>query len=150
MYSIFSALARRYSSSIVREYNVITVFNRGTAMFETVAITSITAKSPDHDLDKARIALYIILEEHNLQKPKERLTILLRHGKSSENSLQIKMSRESNPGDKVYRFLIFFPLFFAFLLLPYKMEPHEHTDVIQFFQLRCETTPAPPTQLLFL
>ena len=99
---------------MVREYNVMTVFDRGTAMFETVAIASTAAKSPDHDLDKARMALYMILEENNLQKPKERLAILLRHGRSSEDSLQIKMSRESNPGDKVYRFLFFFPLVFCF------------------------------------
>lgn len=88
---------------MVREYNVMTVFDRDTAMCETVAIASIAPESPDHDLDKARMALHMILDENNLQKPKERL---LRHGKSSEDSLQIKMSRESNPGDKVYRFLI--------------------------------------------
>ena len=35
-------------------------------MFKTIAIASITAKSPDHDLDKARMVLHMILEENNL------------------------------------------------------------------------------------
>lgn len=101
--AIFGALARRYWGSIAGEHSVITVFDRGTSMFEAVAVAVIAIKSPDPDLNKARTALHTILEEHHLQAPKEKLAILLKHGESLEESVQITMSRESDPGDERYR-----------------------------------------------
>ena len=101
--SIFGALGRRYWGSMAGEHSVVTVFDRGAAMFEAVAVAVIAIKSSDRDLNKARTALNTILEKNSLQVPKERLAILLRHGDSLEESLQITMSREGDPVDERYR-----------------------------------------------
>lgn len=101
--SIFGALGRRHWGSMADEHSVITVFDRGTSMFEAVAVAVIAIKSPDRDLNKARMALHTILEDNNLQAPKERLAILIKHGDSLEESLRITISRESDPGDERYR-----------------------------------------------
>ena len=52
--SIFGALRRRHWGSMASEHSVVTVFDRGAAMFEAVAIAVIAIKSSDRNLDKAR------------------------------------------------------------------------------------------------
>ena len=47
--------------------------------------------------------LNTILEKYHLQVLKEGLAILLRHGDSLEESVQITMSLEGDPGDERYR-----------------------------------------------
>ena len=51
--SIFGALGRRHWDSIADEHSVITVFDRGTSMFEAVVVAVIAIKSANHDLCKA-------------------------------------------------------------------------------------------------
>ncbi len=121
--SIFGALGRRYWDSIACEHSVITVFDRGAAMFEAVVVAVIAIKSSDRDLNKARTVFNTILEKNHLQVPKERLAILLRHGDSLEESLQITMSRESNPVDEKYRLYQ--------LLLQSELERQERSGVYQ-------------------
>lgn len=129
--SIFSALARRYWRSMAGEHSSITVFDRGTSMFGAVAVAVIAIKSRDRDLNKARTALHTLLEENHLQVPKERLAILLRHGNSLEESLQITMSRESDPGDERYRLYQ--------LLLQSELQHQERSGVYQHV-IRVEAT----------
>lgn len=101
--SIFNALGRRYRGSMAGEHSVITVFDRGTAMFEAVSVAVIAIKSSDRDLTKARTSLNKILEKNRLLVPRERLAIILRHGETLEESIQITISREDDNGDKRYR-----------------------------------------------
>ena len=101
--SIFGALVRGTHNSIAVEGDSVTIFDRGVAMFEAVAVATIAFKSPDHNLDKARATLHTILESSGLQVPKENLAILLKHGDTLEDSIQITMSRESDPSDERYR-----------------------------------------------
>ena len=121
--SIFGALGRRHWDSIADEHSVITVFDRGTSMFEAVVVAVIAIKSADHDLCKARTVLNTILEKYHLQVPKEGLAILLRHGDSLEESVQITMSREGDPGDERYRLYQ--------LLLQSELELQERSGVYQ-------------------
>ena len=121
--SIFGALGRRHWDSVASEHSVITVFDRGVAMFEAVVVAVIAIKSADHDLNKARTVLNTILEKNHLQVPKERLSILLRHGDSLEESLRITMSREGDPGDERYRLYQ--------LLLQSELERQERSGVYQ-------------------
>ena len=121
--SIFGALGRRHWDSIANEHSVITVFDRGIFMFEAVVVAVIAVKSADHDLCKARTVLDTILEKYHLQVPKERLAILLRHGDSLEESVQITMSREGDPGDQRYRLYQ--------LLLQSELERQEQSGVYQ-------------------
>lgn len=121
--SIFGAVARRYWGSVAGEHSVVTVFDRGAAMLEAVAVAVIAIKSSDRDLNKARMRLHNILEENHLQVPKERLAILLRHGHNLEESLQITMSRESDPGDERYRLYQ--------LLLQTELQRQERSGVYQ-------------------
>lgn len=101
--SIFSALARRHWGSVAGEHRVVTIFDRGAAMFEAVAVAVIATKSSDRDLNKARTTFTGIIERNNLQVPRERLAILLKHGDTLEESVQITMSRENDTGDERYR-----------------------------------------------
>ena len=101
--SIFSALGRRYWGSMAGEHRVVTIFDRGAAMFEAVAVAVIATKSSDRDLNKARTTFAKIIERNNLQVPRERLAILLKHGDSLEESVQITMSRENETGNERYR-----------------------------------------------
>ena len=121
--SIFGALGRRQCDSIASEHSVINIFDRGVAMFEAVAVADIAIKSADHDLSKARMVLNTILETNHLQVPKEKLAILLRHGDSLEESLQITMSREADSGDERYRTYQ--------LLLQSELERQERSGVYQ-------------------
>ena len=101
--SIFSALARRHTASLANEHSLVTLFDRGVAMFEAVATAVIAVKSFQGNLDKARVTLGTILEEHHLQVPREHLAILLKHGDSLEESVRITMSREEYQEDQRYR-----------------------------------------------
>ena len=101
--SIFSALGRRHLGSVASEHRVVTIFDRGAAMFEAVAVAAIATKSSDRDLNKARITFTEIIEKNNLKVPRERLAILLKHGDTLEESVQITMSRENDTGDERYR-----------------------------------------------
>ena len=65
--SIFGALKRRHSGSMAGEPSVVTVFDRGAAMFEAVAIAVIAIKSSDRNLDKARTVFTEIIKKNNLQ-----------------------------------------------------------------------------------
>ena len=121
--SIFGALRRRQCDSIASEHSVINIFDRGVAMFEAVAVAVIAIKSADHDLSKARMVLNTILETNHLQVPKEKLAILLRHGDSLEESLQITMGREVDSGDERYRTYQ--------LLLQSELERQERSGVYQ-------------------
>ena len=129
--TIFGALARRDCNPMGVENSVVSVFDRGAAMFEAVAVAVIAVKSSDRDLDKARTALRIILEENDLQVPKESLAILLRHGDSLEQSLQITMSRESDVGHERYRLYQ--------LLLQSELQHQERSGVYQHV-IRIEAT----------
>ncbi|KAL8917912.1 MAG: hypothetical protein Q9208_007655 [Pyrenodesmia sp. 3 TL-2023] len=106
--SIFGALARRHWDSMTNTHSVVTVFDRGVAMFEAVAVAVIATKRADADLDKARTTLQTIVEKHDLQVPKERLAILLEHGENLNESLQITLSREDNEPDERYKMYQFF------------------------------------------
>ena len=121
--SIFGALGRRHQGSVASKHSVITVFDRGVAMFEAVVVAVIATKSADHDLGKARTVLSAILEKYDLQAPKERLAILLRHGDSLEESIQITLSRERDSGDERYKLYQ--------LLLQSELERQERSGVYQ-------------------
>ena len=121
--SIFGALRRRHWDSMAGEHSVVTVFDRGAAMFEAVAIAVIAIKSSDRNLDKARTVFTEIVEKNNLQVPRERLAILLKHGDSLEESVQITMSREGDTGNERYRLYQF--------LLQSELERQERSGVYQ-------------------
>ncbi|KAL8847762.1 MAG: hypothetical protein Q9221_007210 [Calogaya cf. arnoldii] len=60
-------------------------------------------------LHSARAAFQAILKDHHLQLPKERLAILLKHGGSLEESLNITLNREESTVDdryKLYQYLL--------------------------------------------
>ncbi|KAL9038062.1 MAG: hypothetical protein Q9180_003361 [Flavoplaca navasiana] len=104
--SIVHALTRRYCDSVTTAHSdvpEVVVFDRGAAMFEAVLIAVIATKSPGHDLASARAVLQAILDEHCLQLPKERLAILLTHGKNLEQSIDISLDREEDCVDDRYR-----------------------------------------------
>lgn len=105
------------------EHSVVTVFDRGAAMFEAVAIAVIAIKSSDRDLNKARTVFTEIIERNNLQVPRERLAILLKHGDSLEESVQITMNREGDTGNERYRLYQ--------LLLQSELERQERSGVYQ-------------------
>ena len=121
--SIFDALTRRHCDSMAGEHSVVTIFDRGAAMFEAVAVAVIATKSSDHDLNRARTAFNEIIEKNNLQVPRERLAILLKHGDSLEESVQITMSREGDTGNERYRLYQ--------LLLQSELERQERSGVYQ-------------------
>lgn len=106
--SIVGALARRHWDSMTNTHSVVSLVDRGAAMFEAVAVAVIATKRADHDLDKARATFQTILEKYHLQVPKERLAILLTHGGSLDESLQITLSREDNNPDERYKLYQFF------------------------------------------
>lgn len=101
--SITSALVQRYQDSVANAHSKIVIFDRGTTMFEAVAVAMTAMKRSDHDLDKARAEFHTILEEHHLQLPKEKLAILLTHGNNLEESLRITLSREDDIPDERYK-----------------------------------------------
>ena len=105
------------------EHSVVTIFDLGAAMFEAVAVAVIATKSSDHDLDRARKAFNEIIEKNNLQVPRERLAILLKHGDSLEESVQITISREGDTGNERYRLYQ--------LLLQSELERQERSGVYQ-------------------
>ena len=121
--TIFGALGRRHFGSMAGEHSAVTIFDRGSAMFEAVAIAVIAIKSSDRDLNKARMEFTKIIEKNNLQVPRERLAILLKHGDSLGESVQITMSRESETGNERYRLYQ--------LLLQSELERQERSGVYQ-------------------
>ncbi|KAL8774259.1 MAG: hypothetical protein Q9209_001010 [Squamulea sp. 1 TL-2023] len=101
------ALACRYRD--IPADSVATVFDGGIAMFEAVMIAVIATKSSDHNLDKARGEFEAIVQNKQLQlPPKEKLAILLKHGRNLEDSVEISVSREDNADDRyrLYQYLL--------------------------------------------
>ncbi|KAL9632918.1 MAG: hypothetical protein Q9204_003609 [Flavoplaca sp. TL-2023a] len=124
--SIVQALTRRYCDSVITAHSdvpEVVIFDRGAAMFEAVLTAVIATKSPDHDLDSARAVLQVILDEHCLRLPKERLAILLTHGKNLEQSIDISLDREEDCVDERYRRYQ--------LLLQTEMQRQERSGVYQ-------------------
>ncbi|KAI4176195.1 MAG: hypothetical protein LQ346_007939 [Caloplaca aetnensis] len=104
-------------------HGVVTVFDRGAAMFDAVAVAVIATKRPDRDLDKARLTFQTTLADHQLQYSRERLAILLTHGGTLDESLLIALSREKNDPDERYKLYQFF--------LQAEMEPQQRLRVYQ-------------------
>ncbi|KAI0157410.1 hypothetical protein GGR57DRAFT_510999 [Xylariaceae sp. FL1272] len=100
--TIFSALANRADISATKNKADIIIFDRGVRMFEAVAVAMIAIKNGHDDLDTARQTLKGILGKYDCRLPSEDVTILLKHGKTLEESVQITMSRGYNPNDKRY------------------------------------------------
>ncbi len=100
---IFDALDRRYVRFTHTEEAAMTVFDRGTAMFEAVAIAAIAVKSNNRDLAKSRERLQTILSKLQLQLPKEHLAILLKHTDNIKESIETSLTRETEPVDTRYR-----------------------------------------------
>ncbi|KAL8644383.1 MAG: hypothetical protein Q9210_007282 [Variospora velana] len=96
-------LARRYWNATIDLHSKVALFDRGVAMFEAISVAVIAAKRPDHDLDRARMVFRTIVEETKLQVPKETFAILLTHGESPIETLQITLNREEEIPDERYR-----------------------------------------------
>ncbi|KAL8971689.1 MAG: hypothetical protein Q9197_003145 [Variospora fuerteventurae] len=103
VYSMVDTLAHRYWNATIELDSKLVLFDRGVAMFEAISVAVIATKRPDHDLDRARMAFCTILEESKLHLPKETFAILLTHGESPIESLQITLSREKEILDERYR-----------------------------------------------
>lgn len=101
--TIFGALGRRYFNSMACEKAEIIIFDRGVEMFEAVAVATIAVKSQGRDLVKARAKLDSILNQKNLQLPREQVAILLKHGGNVAESVKITLQREDKPVDARYR-----------------------------------------------
>ncbi|KAG8529858.1 uncharacterized protein KY384_005339 [Bacidia gigantensis] len=100
--TIFGALGRRYWNSLAAEHISIIVFDRGTTMFHAVAVAMLAIKREDHDLIRARTRLREIQRQYALRVPQEQLVILLKHGKSLEESVNITVQREDGAVDERY------------------------------------------------
>lgn len=101
--TIFGALGRRYWNSLINEQTAVTVYDRGTAMFEAVSVAVIAVKNEGNDLKEAWAKLDRILLQQGLHVPREKLAILLKHGKTLEESVKITLKREHRPTDERYR-----------------------------------------------
>ncbi|KLU91755.1 hypothetical protein MAPG_10704 [Magnaporthiopsis poae ATCC 64411] len=99
--TIFGALARRHRNATGKQGDVV-VLDRGIDMFEAVAVAVIAMKDEDGDLANARRILDGILDKHGLRLPPENLAVLIKHGKTLDESVRITMSRESSPDDERY------------------------------------------------
>lgn len=101
--TIFGALGRRRAKHMACEQVTMVVYDRGTAMFEAVAVAVIAVKSQDHDLTEARKKLHLILSRKEFHVPREQVAILLKHGHDLEESVRITLQREHQPADARYR-----------------------------------------------
>lgn len=100
---IFGALGRRYLNSLDKEQATVAIYDRGTTMFEAVAISVIAVKSDGRDFSNARNKFNEIIERNGLRVPEEQLKILLKHGGSLDESLNLSLSRETEETDERYR-----------------------------------------------
>lgn len=80
-----------------RENKDVVVFDRDINMFEAFAVAVIAMKDEYGDLANAQRILNSILDKHGLRLPQENMAVLIKHGKTLDESVQITMSREKNP-----------------------------------------------------
>lgn len=100
--TVFGALGRRHRNMVEGSKGDMVVFDRGTVMFEAVAVAVIAMKHGDDDLVNARQTLDEILDKHDLRFPRDDMAILMKHGSTVDESVRLTMSRESDPDDKRY------------------------------------------------
>ena len=98
--TIYGALGRRYWKSLAKEQIAITVYDRGTAMFEAITVAVLAVKHDGNDLKEARARLGRILQQHHLHVPREQLAIFLKNGSDLEESVKITLEREQKPADE--------------------------------------------------
>lgn len=101
--TIYGALGRRYRDTKANETTELALFDRGKAMFDAVTAAVFAAKSKDGNLLEARTRRDEIIQQHHLQVPGEEITILLKHGTTLEESVNISLERETKSVDDRYR-----------------------------------------------
>lgn len=101
--TIYAALGRRSQHTMNGEETTFALLDRGKVMFDAVIAAVFATKSKEGDLDEARLRRYSIIQENSLQVPGEELAILLKHGKTLEDSVRISLERENKPVDDRYR-----------------------------------------------
>ena len=100
---IFAALGSRCRKSLDKEQAAVAIFDRGVVMFQAVATSVSAVKSDGHNLANARNKVNEIIERNKLHVPEEQLTILLKHGSSLEESINLTLEREPGETDERYR-----------------------------------------------
>ena len=101
--TVYAAVGRRYRDAKANESATFALFDRGKAMFDAVTAAVLATKSRDGDLHEARKRRDSILRENNFQIPDEEITILLKFGKTLEESVKLSLGRETRPVDDQYR-----------------------------------------------
>ena len=101
--TIYAALGRRYQDAAANGSKVFALFDRGKAMFDAVTAAVLATKRRDGDLHEARKRRESIVRQNHFQIPDEEITILLKFGKTLEESVKISLGRETRPVDGRYR-----------------------------------------------